>query len=158
MLVLLRAKKAPKHEEGSKTTKGKESMRTEEKTVTVRYEQNGEKLEKELPYTKTVYETVDDVLNLLNAEDDKYEEKDENGNVVRVGSQTADDVTYAKDLRARNKVRQAFEASIISPDKAIAAAAKNIQKVFAAMGHPISEEAALKQAKAIAETAKASAA
>ncbi len=119
-------------------------MKHEQGTVTVRdlTGSDGKKLEPiEKAYTKTIFETVDDVLSALQNADSAKD--------------TISLLNYAKDLKLRAIVRATILTENEGPGKAIDRLVKDILKMRAAVGKPVTEEVARKMASAMSDAAGA---
>ncbi len=83
---------------------------------------------------------------------DKVLPKDKDGKPV--GSPVVEllqGFTYAYDLGIRSKIRQQIVSAAAGPDKAIEKAVQDFMKARAAMGKPVTEEAARAKVKAMLE-------
>lgn len=88
-------------------------------------------------YTKKVYESVDDILAELQNE--------------ATAKEVLANVNYAVDLKLRAAVRLQIISSNEGPDKAIEKTAKDLVKMFTAMGKTITLEAAIARVKAMGD-------
>lgn len=97
-------------------------MKQETTTVTVSI---GDK-EFSKTYEKIIYETVDDVLALLQDE--------------KKAKQAIKDLNYGSDLKAKSEVRNAIISESAGPEKAFEKAVKEFMKLREANGNPVTEE------------------
>lgn len=101
-------------------------MKNDQGTVTVSI---GDK-EFSKGYTKKIYETADDVLGELQDE--------------KALKTVIDNLNYATDLKLRAKVRADILSESAGPEKAVDKMVKDMVKMRAAVGKPITEEQARK--------------
>jgi hypothetical protein len=101
-------------------------MRQESTVVTVTV---GEK-EFSKTYQKVIYETVDDVLALLQDE--------------KKAAQAIKDLNYGSDLKAKSEVRNSILSENAGPEKAFEKSVKDFMKLREANGKPVTEEQARK--------------
>lgn len=90
----------------------------------------------EQSYQRVSFETVEDVLSALQSGN----ESDRKALIQ--------DLNYGRDLKVRQGIRQQILDKEAGPDKAIAKIAKDLVKLYAAMGKTITEEKAMGIARA----------
>lgn len=108
-------------------------MKSEQQTVTVTLSEGNEKSK---GYTRTSFETAEDVLGALSGAPDKVKELIANLN-------------YGTDLKVRAAIRQEILNEFAGPDRAIDKLAKDLVKLYASMGQTITLEDATVKAKSL---------
>lgn len=121
-------------------------MKTIEGTVTVTYKEGGEEKEKTAPVSYSEFETAEDILEVI------ANSTEADGKPTKSFSEFLSNLNYGTNLKARSQVRATLLQSLpTSPDKAIEAFAKQLVKMRAAFGKPITLEQAMVLAKAQSE-------
>jgi hypothetical protein len=108
-------------------------MKIEKGTVSVKFENRPDPITREVSWKEL--ETAEDVLNVLSTPGKDGKMSDELAQLIK-------NANYGANLSARSKVRAEITATEGGPDKAIDKAIKDLVKARAAMGRPITEEAA----------------